>query len=99
MRLAQYLIVEPNSKYRIPNVRFLSALTARGMNTQKVFTFVGPDVSNAQETIQPLIAHAKKNPRMSNAFCVRVIIQSTTKVVWFTRIREGISSQHYREKW
>jgi len=78
-------------------VRFLNTLTARDII--KVFAFVGPHVSNAQETIQPLIAHAERNPRMSNEFHAKAIIQTTTKAVWFTKICEGISSQHYGEKW
>jgi len=101
MRFAHYLIVESNSNHCIPNVRFLSALTARGTDTLKVSAFVGQDVLNAQETIQLnlLIAHTERNPRTLNVFCARAIIQPTTKAAWFTRIYEGISSQYYGKKW
>jgi len=37
------------------------------MGTLKAFATVGRDVSNAQETIQPLIAHAERDPRTLNA--------------------------------
>jgi len=79
------------------NVRFLSVLTTRDTDTLKVFAFVGRDKSNVQETNQPLITHAERNPKTLNAFCARTIIQPTTKIVWFTRICEGISFQYYGE--
>jgi len=69
------------------------------MDILKVFTTVGQDVSNAQENIQPLIAHAERNSGTLNAFCARAIIQPIIKAAWFTRIYEGISFQHYGEKW
>jgi len=53
--------------HHISNVRFHNALTVRATAIQKVFAFVRCDASNAQETIQPSIVHAEKNPRTLNA--------------------------------
>jgi hypothetical protein len=80
-------------------VRFLNALIASGMTTQKIFAFVKRDASSAQKTTQPLTAHAERDPRTSNAYCAKTTIQPITKVVWSIRIYKRVFSSHYGEKW
>jgi len=98
MRLAHYLIVESNSNDRIPNAKFLSALTARGIDTLKVFAS-GRDVSNAQETINPTINY----PRRKKSKDIKCILcesnhPSNYKGCMVHKDLLGIPSQHYEEK-
>jgi len=56
---------EPYSKCKIPCIN-----SQRGTVAQKVFA-IRSSTSNAQETIEPSIAHAGRNPRTLNAFCAK----------------------------
>jgi len=94
MKLGHFLIVESNSNHHTKR-EIPQCINCQSYGHTKSFCF-RRDVSNAQETIQPLITHTERNPRTLNA---RIIIQLITKGAWFTRVYEGISSQHYGEKW
>jgi len=86
--------IESLGIYHIPNVRFLNALTARSMDTLKVFALIGPDASNPQKIIQnPLIAHAKRNPRTSNAFCTRATIKSNISQIQRLYTLQGFAKE------
>jgi len=63
-RSVHFSIAESNLNHHIPNVRFLNALIARDTAIQKVFAFIRRD---AQETIQPSIVQAGRNPRTLSA--------------------------------
>jgi hypothetical protein len=78
---------------------FLNTLIASDTARHKVFAFVKRDALNAPpKIIQLLTAYAGKNPKTSNAYCVKVTTQPTIKVIWSMKIYKRDFFPHYEEK-